>query len=564
MNMLASSRESSAAPDLFPDAANARAVCLLRVTLVLAALLVAGLGEKYIGPHAAFASIVLLLYSVYSIGLYAFAIHSGPLAPSRLWHWIDVGWCAVVVVLSGGNAFTALFVFPILLASFHWGLAECMRVSAVAAVSWVAAGLAETAMGARWEGWEWVVLRAALFLVLAYIIARWGSFERESKARLKVLREINRMPNARFGPDRVIGGYLERLRDFYRADTCLAVIPAEDSSPRILLAEDGRLAAALTGSTASTLAEKLLALPERGAVACNASSRWHRLSGCDLHIDGTDNCDETDTARQRSRDLAHYLDAGSWVSVPLELRGAVAGRIYVMSRSVRFDPSDILLMRQAVEQLMPMVETVRLLDSLASEAADKERSKISLDLHDSTIQPYLGLKLGLESLCRKADPANPLAAELDDLCRMTQESIAELRSYVRDLKARPATQCASLLEGVQRQVDRFGKFYGIAVELNASPGLSLNDRLTAEVLQIIGESMSNIGRHTDSRRVTINLSRRGAKFLAQIINHGGERTAQWQHFKPESISQRAAHLGGSAEVSPQPDGGAAVTVEIPL
>jgi signal transduction histidine kinase len=236
-----------------------------------------------------------------------------------------------------------------------------------------------------------------------------------------------------------------------------------------------------------------------------------------------------------------------------------------MSRKERFGPSDIPFLRHVVDQLMPVVETVRLLDSLASEAAGKERRRISLDLHDSTIQPYLGLKLGLESLSRKADPANPLAGELEELCRVTNESIAELRRYVCDLKMRPPGDSGSLLEAAQHQANRFSGLYGMDVELNVSPpDLRLNDRLTAEVMQIVGESLSNIGRHTDSRRATINLSRRGQRFLAQVINHGGDPDTPWQSFRPESITQRATQLGGIAEVSGQADGGTAVTVEIPL
>jgi signal transduction histidine kinase len=236
-----------------------------------------------------------------------------------------------------------------------------------------------------------------------------------------------------------------------------------------------------------------------------------------------------------------------------------------MSKSKRFSHSENLFLRHIVEQLMPVVETVSLLDSLASEAAGKERRRISLDLHDSTIQPYLGLKLGLESLSRKADPGNPLSTELEELCRVTNESIADLRRYVRDLKVRPPGDSGSLLEAAQHQANRFGGLYGMDVELNVSPpDLRLNDRLTAEVMQIVGESLSNIGRHTDSRRATVNLSRRGQRFLAQIVNHGGNSDTPWRSFRPESITQRAIQLGGTAEVSGQSDGGTAVTVEIPL
>ena len=525
----------------------------------------AGLGQKYIGSHAKLVWLVLLLYSIYSVTLYAFVRGLVDARPRRIWHWIDVGCCVVVVVLSGGGSvFAAFFVFPILASSFRWGLAEGLRVSTVAVASWVGAELVEVAGRGGWNEGGWILTEGALLLAAAYVVARCIDLERQSRARLELLAEINRVPNARFGPDRVIGGALERLRDFYQADTCLAVISSEESPPRILVAEKDRYGAALEGPTASVLVENLLSLPDGCEVACNSPTRLSLFRTARVYVGGTQEPDQTDAAEKCSRDLSRFLDAGSWLSVPLEMTGGTAGRLYIMSQRTRFDACDIVFLREAAEKLMPLVETVQLLDGLASEAANKERTKISLDLHDSTIQPYLGLKLGLESLCRRMGSGNPLAADLVDLCRMTNESIAELRGYVRDLKAQPAERSCSLLENVQRQADRFSELYGIDVELNGSLGLTLNDRLTAEVLQIIGEGLSNVGRHTDSRSVTINLSRRGEHLLVQIVNHGGESGGDWKPFRPKSIAQRATQLGGSTEVSPQPDGGSAVTVDIPL
>jgi signal transduction histidine kinase len=437
-------------------------------------------------------------------------------------------------------------------------------VSTVVVALWAVAELVDTG-GSERGGLGWILTRALLMLATAYLASQLVEFERESRARLSLLADINQVPNARFGPDRVIGGALERLRDFYQADTCLAVISTADSAPRILVAEEGRHGASLEGPKASALVENLLSLPDGCEVTCNEPRCFAPSRTVRVHVDGTQGSEQREEVERRSRDLSQFLDAGSWSTVPLEQRGAPLGRLYLMSRKERFGRSDVAFLRHVVNRLMPVVETVRLLDSLASEAAGKERRRISLDLHDSTIQPYLGLKLGLESLYRKADPANPLATELEELCRVTNESIADLRRYVRDLKMRPPGDSGSLLEAAQHQANRFSGLYDIKVELNVSPpDLRLNDRLTAEVMQIIGESLSNIGRHTDSRRATVNLSRRGQRFLAQIINHGGNSGTPWRSFRPESITQRATQLGGTAEVAGQADGGTAVTVEIPL
>src|SRR5678809_1131489 len=66
-----------------------------------------------------------------------------------------------------------------------------------------------------------------------------------------------------------------------------------------------------------------------------------------------------------------------------------------------------------------------------------ERQKISRDIHDSAVQPYIGLKLALEALARKVPPDHPLYKDIARLVDMTSMEIAGLRRYVKGLKGQP-------------------------------------------------------------------------------------------------------------------------------
>jgi signal transduction histidine kinase len=60
--------------------------------------------------------------------------------------------------------------------------------------------------------------------------------------------------------------------------------------------------------------------------------------------------------------------------------------------------------------------------------AFQERRRISRDLHDSAVQPYIGLKLGLEAMrCRFR--RTELARDLDELIKIASDGIGELRQY---------------------------------------------------------------------------------------------------------------------------------------
>lgn len=553
------------------DAMGIRLIALLRVSLAISGLLLMESFQSPIGQHAmTTATVVLFSYVIYSALIYGLVFHREHLLHSRWWHWGDMAWWLAAIASTGGghSVFYLFFIYPIIVASFRWGTNEGIAISIAAVASLLLVALADLG-GSTWPGqWQGVLLRAVTLLVLGYVIALWAGFEALQKKRLALLSELNRLPNPRFGPDRLIAITLERLCDFYRADNCIAVLSATDGSPSIHQARTALSGTAVARTPAGILGVKLLSLPEHCAVTYKPPSLWARLTSMHIRIDGARDREQRALIRSCSHVLAHELDAGSWISIPLQLRDAVLGRLYLLSRYGHFGMLDICLLRQAMDKFMPLVETVKLLDGWATEAAEKERRKISLDLHDGAIQPYLGLKLGLESLRRKIDRHNVLAADLDDLYRMTTDSIAELRGYVGVLEASPQPTAVSLMDGLQRQVDKFRGFYGLNIEVNALSDIVLNDRLAAEVLQMIGESLSNIGRHTASLQVTINLSRQEDCLVTQIINYGenyGEKDdTAWQCFTPVSLTKRAQYLGGNVEVARHANGGTEVQVTIPL
>jgi len=193
-------------------------------------------------------------------------------------------------------------------------------------------------------------------------------------------------------------------------------------------------------------------------------------------------------------------------------------------------------------------------------AAARERSRISLDLHDSTIQPYLGLRLGLEALARKLDAGHPLAADLAELCRMTAESIDELRGYVRVLDGNERRD-AGLQEGLRRQAERFGRCYGIEIETHVRADVDIDPSMAEEVVRMIGESLSNVGRHTASHQATVEVDARDGELRAEVVDEGA--AGEWRCFEPVSLRRRAEALGGAVAVM-QRGAGSAVTLTIPL
>jgi signal transduction histidine kinase len=208
-----------------------------------------------------------------------------------------------------------------------------------------------------------------------------------------------------------------------------------------------------------------------------------------------------------------------------------------------------------------VIENIALLDSMASDAAFRERQKIARDLHDTTIQPYIGLRHALTAMRNGAAADNPLAADLDKLIAMSGEVIGDMRNFARNVRKDNGTGEPELMTALRRQARQIREFYGLEIELRTTPDVVISDRLAAEVFQIVNEGMSNIRKHTRARVGAVTLSTVDSCLQIDIDNENTEGPPG--AFLPGSIAERAAALGGVVDIT-HPGGGTRVRVSIPL
>jgi signal transduction histidine kinase len=369
---------------------------------------------------------------------------------------------------------------------------------------------------------------------------------------------------------------MERLRAFFDADSCLRISKdAANGDPQLRRVVRGNPEASCRPEDVSpVLVSQLLPPPGDHAIIYSSRSFLHPFT---IHHESGLTGERRPGNRQAAQALASILDTRSFISIPLHGRGKFEGRIYLTSRRHVFRPQDIEFLRQAMDLVNPVLDNIRLVDCMASTAAEEERKRIARDIHDSIIQPYIGLKLGLTSVREKlatgapetngnADRLQELvgasAERIQRLIEMTDKGIDDLRGFVRNLKD-SESQEGNLLASVRRFSSRFSEATGIATEVEADCPIRINDRLAAEVFQIVAEGLSNARRHTQSVLVRIPLSCSSEKLFLRIENdgHGG---GQARDFMPHSIAERAEALQGRVRVEHPGNSGAEVIVEIPL
>ena len=118
------------------------------------------------------------------------------------------------------------------------------------------------------------------------------------------------------------------------------------------------------------------------------------------------------------------------------------------------------------------------------------------------------------------------------------------------------------LSALRRQAEQVERCYGVRVTVDVEGRLALGDRISAEVLQIVREGLSNICRHTAASSSMVRMRCDDAMLRIEINNDNGGAMAM--PFTPRSISERAAALGGRAYVKQGAVNSTAVCVEIPI
>lgn len=546
------------------NAADAQMVSRMRVVLAVSVLLAVFIDSAGLSRVNTFTWIVLFGYLAHSTSVYWYSLSNNVLSQSHMVHRLDVLWFTLIIGFTGGvNSFFFLFFFfAIMVSSFRWGLEEGARVTLASAALFAMSGLMLDA------GHELtsLLLRITFLLVLGYMCASWGESKVRLMRQLALLRDVSHLSNPRFGVDHTLTSILEKTRAFFDASSCILIMQDRESGESFLRTvkafdETPTLHAERISEKA---AEPLMAFCQEQVMFYNCPS-WPLMANlfeesqmCDR--DGKNWVNEMDTSARR---LAEMMDAESFISAPVLLRRQ-QGRIYAVSSSKPFDREDALFLSHMAEHAFPVIENIELLDKMASEAALQERKKMSLNLHDTAIQPYIGLKLGLSALQHKASVDNPLRGDLDKLISMSEKVICDLRHYAKTLKAGSHLQEPAFLAVLRQQAAQMQEFYGINIDISMASDMPVSDRLSTEVVQMVREGLSNICKHTMAQRGVIKIECVNGWLTIQIENESVGPDRKFADFMPRSLSERAAGLGGKVHVRQIPQGNTVVHVEIPV
>ena len=235
---------------------------------------------------------------------------------------------------------------------------------------------------------------------------------------------------------------------------------------------------------------------------------------------------------------------------------------------------DVTERRKAEEALRHSESELRFLSAQLLTAQEKERRRLSVELHDELGQSLMVLKLKMRAIQRAwGDAAGAgLQKECDAVIGYINEITENVRRLSRDLSP-SILEDLGLTIAVRRLVETSGQLYHIecALEMTELDNLFSRDQKIT-VYRILQECLTNIAKHALASHVWVTLTRLDGIFFFQVRDDGqgfDVQEAFGKHHPQQGLGLSAMHervrmLGGTLEVKSSKEEGTSISFIIPL
>lgn len=469
---------------------------------------------------------VLALLSYLLFGVLVVIFEWRGIGNPRSQDWIELLFGLLICGLTGGydSVLFWMLLLPVTARSVRDGFVPAFRLALASLAALMLIGLLlapQPLSDTRFYHY----MRPLLLLVMSYVIARVGGDQRMVRRQLSLLATMNLVGNPRLGVERTLVSAAEHIRACFEMRDCVLLIRENDGAHLMVWATaDDCRGDRIDGPSIGPLLEAL------GNQTVQHPRRFRGPKPSPLAID-------------RVGDL---LGARCWMSTPFGSGEPPRGRVFLLDeRRPGIDRGGLDFLADVAVQLTQTIDKVVVVDELSMLAADRERRRFAVDLHDRAIQPYLGIQLGLAAAMRRPGCPPEMRADLEALLAHSEHGVMELRAILSGHRQLPA-DLDSFRQALEGLTARLRHLFSMAVSLTLPDELPGPPRLATELVGLIHEALSNIVRHTPERRASVRMEVDVLRVTIDIDNP--RKDATWVPFYPRSIAERAYALGGRVDI----------------
>ena len=260
----------------------------------------------------------------------------------------------------------------------------------------------------------------------------------------------------------------------------------------------------------------------------------------------------------------HHPDMHSFLGVPIRVRDAVFGNLYLCNKrgAEEFSEEDERFARALAAAAAAAIENARLMGRIEEVAVLEDRERIARDLHDKVIQRLFAAGMALQTLLPvsgREDVSNRIDEVVDEL----DVTVREIRSTIFALQA-PAQR--GLRVSIFAIVDGARELLGFSPELSIDGPLDtvVSEQTAEHLLAVLQETLSNVAQHSGASQVSVVVEA-GTDLVVRVTDNGkGLPPTPPEGRGLPNLRRRAATMGGDLTTARSDGGGTLVEWRVPV
>jgi signal transduction histidine kinase len=192
------------------------------------------------------------------------------------------------------------------------------------------------------------------------------------------------------------------------------------------------------------------------------------------------------------------------------------------------------------------------------ESGDAARRRLERDLHDGAQQRLVSLALRLRILRSGLEGDPEAARELESARGELDQALEELRELARGLHPSVLSDRGldAALEGLVHRAP-------LPVELDATPGERLPERVESAAYFVVAEALTNVAKYSHATHASVNVTRQDGAVLVEVADDGVGGADPAKGSGLSGLVDRLSALDGGLEVDSEPGNGTTVRALIP-
>lgn len=199
----------------------------------------------------------------------------------------------------------------------------------------------------------------------------------------------------------------------------------------------------------------------------------------------------------------------------------------------------------------------------------EERQRLARELHDSVSQQLFALTMMTEAALNQFEKDPEKAKlQLKEIAKIGLTAQTEMRALL--LHLRPVYLSGeSLQKGIEHLVKDIQQQTNLDIELSIEKEISASETIEENVFRIVQEALSNILRHSEAIKATIDMRTKAQELLLYIRDNGkgfkqevvsSPKTSYGLH----SMKERVENLGGTFRLHSKENQGTYLDIRIPM